>query len=206
GEETRELLLVTAERLFAEQGVESVSNRQVSEAAGQSNNFAVGYHFGTREELLLAIVQRHSASVERHRTDMLARIQDSPDLRDWVSCLVRSLTEHYASLGSPSWNARFIAQVATHPVYRTLVASDAVSSPSMRQTVEGMFRRVPRLPEPVRLERSYMSRLLIVHMCADQERVLQEGSATSRSSWESTATGLVDALVGLWLSPVTARR
>ncbi|MEV0038015.1 TetR family transcriptional regulator, partial [Streptomyces sp. NPDC050804] len=46
GDATRELILVTAERLFAEHGVFAVSNRQVSEAAGQGNNAAVGYHFG----------------------------------------------------------------------------------------------------------------------------------------------------------------
>src|SRR5512133_2009863 len=113
--ETRELILITAERLFAEQGVETVSNRQVSEAAGQSNNFAVGYHFGTKEDLVLAIVRRHSELVERRRQDMLAEVAGSTDLRDWVSCLVRPMTEHLASLGSPSWYARFIAQVMTNP-------------------------------------------------------------------------------------------
>ena len=46
---TRELLLNTAERLFAEHGVAAVSNRQICEAAGQGNNYAIGYHFGSRE-------------------------------------------------------------------------------------------------------------------------------------------------------------
>src|SRR5690242_11894973 len=120
GSETRELLLVTAERLFAEHGVEAVSNRQVSEAAGQSNNFAVGYHFGSKEDLVVAIMRRHSESIERRRTELLAEISGSPDLRDWVSCLVRPTTEHLASLGSPSWYARFVAQVTTHPSFREL--------------------------------------------------------------------------------------
>ena len=35
---TREAILTAAERLFAEHGVYAVSNRQVSEAAGQGNN------------------------------------------------------------------------------------------------------------------------------------------------------------------------
>jgi AcrR family transcriptional regulator len=39
---TRDLILATAERLFAEHGVFAISNRQVSEAAGQGNNAAVG--------------------------------------------------------------------------------------------------------------------------------------------------------------------
>lgn len=38
---TREALLVTAERLFAERGVHVVSTRQISAAAGQGNNAAV---------------------------------------------------------------------------------------------------------------------------------------------------------------------
>jgi AcrR family transcriptional regulator len=204
--ETREQLLVTAERLFAEHGVEAVSNRQVSEAAGQSNNFAVGYHFGTKEDLVVAIVRRHAESVERRRTDMLAEITGSPDLRDWVACLVRPLTEHLDSLGSPTWYARFIAQVTTHPALRELVSNEALSSRSMQQTVEGIFRLLPRMPEEVRQERGYMSRLLMVHMCAERERALHEGTAMPRSTWASTASGLVDALVGVWLAPVSARR
>ncbi|WNG18094.1 TetR family transcriptional regulator [Cystobacter fuscus] len=206
GSETRELILVTAERLFAEHGVEAVSNRQVSEAAGQSNNFAVGYHFGSKNDLVVAIVRRHFESIERRRTELLAEISGSPDLRDWASCLVRPITEHLASLGSPSWYARFIAQVMTHPSFRELVINEAISSPSMQQTIEGTFRLVPRLPAEVQQERGYMSRLMIVHMCAERERALHEGTAPPRSTWESTAAGLVDALVGVWLAPVSARR
>jgi AcrR family transcriptional regulator len=206
GSETRELILVTAERLFAEHGVEAVSNRQVSEAAGQSNNFAVGYHFGSKEDLVVAIVRRHSESIERRRTDMLAKVTGSPDLRDWVSCLVRPITEHLASQGSPTWYARFLAQVTTHPSLRKLVVDEAVSSRSMQRTIEGTLRLVPRLPEEVRQERGDMSRMMIVHMCAERERALHEGTAMPHSTWDSTAAGLVDALVGLWLAPVTARR
>ncbi|WNG39035.1 TetR/AcrR family transcriptional regulator [Archangium violaceum] len=206
GSETRELILVTAERLFAEHGVEAVSNRQVSEAAGQSNNFAVGYHFGSKEELVVAIVRRHSESVERRRTEMLAEIAGSPDLRDWMSCLVRPATEHLASLGIPSWYARFIAQVTTHPALRERVRKESFTSRSMQQAHEGMFRLIPRLPEDVRQERNDMGRMLVVHMCAERERALHEGTAPPHSTWESTTDSLVDALVGLWLAPVTARR
>ncbi|OJH39920.1 TetR/AcrR family transcriptional regulator [Cystobacter ferrugineus] len=206
GSETRELLLVTAERLFAEHGVEAVSNRQVSEAAGQSNNFAVGYHFGSKEDLVVAIVRRHSESIERRRMDMLARVTGSPDLRDWVSCLVRPTTEHLTSLGNPTWYARFIAQVTTHPTYRKLLVNEAYSSRSLKQGLEGMFQLIPRLPEDVKQERNDMGRLMVVHMCAERERALHEGTAPPHSTWEFTAAGLVDALVGLWLAPVTARR
>jgi hypothetical protein len=63
---------------------------------------------------------------------------------------------------------------------------------------------VPGLPEEVRRERGDMSRLLIVHMLAERERALYEGTAPGRATWEATAAGLIDAIVGLWLAPVTS--
>jgi AcrR family transcriptional regulator len=202
GHETREVILAAAERLFAEQGL-AVSNRQVSEAAGQANNFAVGYHFGTKADLALAIVRRHAPSIEQRRLEMLAAIKGSSDLRDWVSCLVRPITEHLAALGSPSWYARFLAQVTTDPALRQVVIADAIASASMQETSEGLTRLMPVLPEDVREERSDMSRQLIVYMCAERERALQAGTATPRPTWEAAAVGLVDALVGLWRAPFT---
>src|SRR4051794_15393710 len=104
---TRELILTAAERLFAERGVLAVSNRQVSEAAGQGNNTAVGYHFGTKADLVRAIARRHSAPIEEIRQRMLAEIEDSTDVRDWISCLIHPVAEHLAATGSPTWFARF---------------------------------------------------------------------------------------------------
>ena len=74
---TQEAILKAAERLYAEHGVFAVSNRQVSEAAGQGNNAAVGYHFGTKTDLVRAIEQKHRASIERLLERMVADIGDS---------------------------------------------------------------------------------------------------------------------------------
>ncbi|TKC99190.1 TetR/AcrR family transcriptional regulator [Polyangium fumosum] len=203
GNETREVILAAAERLFAEHGVAAVSNRQVSEAAGQANNFAVGYHFGTKTDLVLAIVRRHAPSIEQRRAAMIAAIKGSSELRDWVSCLVQPTTEHLAALGSPTWYARFIAQVTTDPTLRQLVIDEAIASASMQEIIQGLDRMMPVLPAEVREERADMGRQLIVHMCAERERALQAGTATPRATWEEAAVGLVDALVGLWQAPFT---
>jgi AcrR family transcriptional regulator len=199
---TRELILAAAERLFAEYGVFAVSNRQVSEAAGQGNNTAVGYHFGTKTDLVRAIARKHSAPIEEIRQRIVAGIGDSTDVRDWVACLVRPVTEHLAAVGSPTWFARFGAQVMTDPSLRPIMIEESLSSPSLVRILDGLNRCLPELPADVRAERSDMARQLIVHMVAERERALAEGTPTPRSSWHDAATGLIDALVGLWLAPV----
>jgi AcrR family transcriptional regulator len=68
---TREAILSAAELLFAERGMNAVSNRQISEAAGQGNNAAACYHFGTRTELLRAIESKHREPIEELRAQMV---------------------------------------------------------------------------------------------------------------------------------------
>jgi AcrR family transcriptional regulator len=199
---TREVILTVAERLFAEHGVFAVSNRQISEAAGQGNNAAVGYHFGTKTDLLRAIVRRHSEPIGTLRDHMLAQVGDSTSVRDWVACLVCPATEHLTELGSPTWYARFGAQLMTDPVLRELML-DETFGPPIRRTLDGLNRCLPELPLPVRIERGDMARNLMVHMLAERERALAEGTHTARPDWPTYATGRIDAIAGLWLAPIT---
>ncbi len=85
---TREALLDASERLFAEYGVHAVTIRQISQAAGQGNTAAVSYHFGTKEDVVRAIAQRHAERMEVLRVRLLASIGGSTDLRDWVACAI----------------------------------------------------------------------------------------------------------------------
>ena len=203
---TQEAILAAAERLYAEHGMFAVSNRQVSEAAGQGNNAAVGYHFGTKADLVRAIEQTHRGPIEQLREQMVAELGRSAEMRDWVGCLVRPLTEHLAALGCdgpPTWYARFAAQAMTDPAYYNIVVKDALSSPSLVQVIDGINRCLPNLPTDVRYERNIMARNLLIHTCADLERSLAAGASMPRPSWPAAATGLIDAIVGLWLAPVT---
>ncbi|OBK18791.1 helix-turn-helix domain-containing protein [Mycobacterium asiaticum] len=201
---TQEAILVAAERLFAEHGVFAVSNRQVSEAAGQGNNAAVGYHFGTKADLVRAIEHKHRGPIEHLREQMVAALPAAAEMRDWVGCLVRPLTDHLEALGNPTWYARFAAQAMTDPAYQNIVVKDALSSSSLVQVIDGISRCLPDLPVDIRFERNIMARNLLMHTCADLERALAEGTPMPRPSWRAAATGLIDAIVGLWLAPVTA--
>jgi AcrR family transcriptional regulator len=201
---TREALLAAAERLFAEHGVYAVTNRQISEAAGQGNNAAVSYHFGRKTDLVRAIVRKHAGQIERSRAHMMAGVAESTDLHDWVSCLVHPVTEHLDALGSPSWYARFLAQVVADPALHEIMIDETLTAaPTLRPFHDGLARCVPGLPADVQLERSAMARHLIVQMSVERERALAGGAVTFRPTWRATADGLVDAIVAIWQAPVT---
>ena len=205
-EGTREVILATAERLFAEHGVYAVSNRQVSEAAGQGNNTAVGYHFGTKADLVRAITRRHTERIELRRDRLVSAVPADAGVRDWVTCLVLPSIEHFAALEQPTWFARFSAQVMTDPALRPIMVEEALGAPSLHQILHGLDACLPQLPSDVRAERHDMARQLLVHMLAERERALAEGTPTPRASWEEAGTGLIDAIVGILMAPVTTVR
>jgi AcrR family transcriptional regulator len=200
---TREAIMAAAERLYAEQGLSTVSNRQISEAAGQGNVTAVGYHFGTRLNLVRAIMARHGREVDALRERHVSGLRDGGDLRDWVRCLVRPVTEHLGTLGVPSWQARFSVQVLTDPVARNLITDEALTRPGLQAVIRGLERCLSPLPPGVRRRRGGMARTLIIQTCSEWERDLADGNALPSYTWSDIADELEDAVVGLFTAPVT---
>jgi TetR/AcrR family transcriptional regulator, regulator of cefoperazone and chloramphenicol sensitivity len=81
---TRARLIRAGERRFARDGVKGARLADIVRDAGQANDSAVGYHFGSREGLLRAIVEKHLAAMEVRRR----RPADDDDLRTVVSAIV----------------------------------------------------------------------------------------------------------------------
>ena len=71
------------ERRFARDGVRGTRLADVVRDAGQGNDSAVGYHFGSREGLLRAIVERHVAAMDQQR-----EVPSGSDLRAVVAAVV----------------------------------------------------------------------------------------------------------------------
>ena len=82
---TRARLIRAGERRFAADGVVGARLKDIVRDAGQANDSAVGYHFGSREGLLEAIVERHIAAMDRQREVPPA----GADLRELVTAIVR---------------------------------------------------------------------------------------------------------------------
>ena len=82
-----------AERLFAEQGIEGPTLREVGAAAGQKNHSAVQYHFGDRQGLLAAVLEPHLDDLDRRRGAMLASLAAGgpPTVDELVDVLILPL-------------------------------------------------------------------------------------------------------------------
>ncbi len=81
---TKRRLLDVAERLFADQGFDSVSLRAITAEAG-ANLAAVNYHFGSKESLIAAVIARQVEPINRRRLELL---EGAVDAREIVAAFV----------------------------------------------------------------------------------------------------------------------
>ena len=88
GEANRVRMILAAERLFASQGIEGVSIREIGAEAKQANSNAVQYHFGTKAGLLHAIFDYRVAQMEPARQKLLVHAEEAGRLQD-----MRTLTD-----------------------------------------------------------------------------------------------------------------
>ena len=96
GRGTREHLLLTAERLLAQRGIDAVSVREILDAAGQRNKNAAQYYFGGRDGLIAALVTTRSEALNQRREALLDELRAAGlqgDLQALCTVLVRPLAE-----------------------------------------------------------------------------------------------------------------
>jgi AcrR family transcriptional regulator len=70
-DDTKAQIKRAAQALFARHGVDAVTVQQIVAAAGQRNNAALHYHFGTKEELIQQLLVEGAAQIDGRRQEML---------------------------------------------------------------------------------------------------------------------------------------
>lgn len=146
--DTKTRLLRMAERLFAEQGFDGVSLRQLTAAAGV-NLAAVNYHFGSKEGLLAAIFESRCLPMNDERLRLLEACAEktgkAPVLEQIVAAFIAPALESTSSLAGGATFTRLRAMLAVehNELARTLIAKyfDTTST----RFVTALARALPEL-------------------------------------------------------------
>jgi AcrR family transcriptional regulator len=167
---TKEQIVLAAERLFAERGYEGVSLREIGAAAGSGNNSAVQYHFGSKEQLVVAIFENRLNYIDDRRAVLIAQLEPR-DIRSWVECYVLPLLEQGEIDGSHYMS--FIAAVE-HQVglFENLPERFQARTQRFHDAVGALMTGVP---EPLRSHRILQVVRLSVHAASARERAKAQG-------------------------------
>jgi AcrR family transcriptional regulator len=191
-------LLLTAERLFAEHGLAGISLRQICVEAGSSNNSAIQYHFGSKDDLLRAIFAYRLGDLMQRRTLLRAR-SNPDDLREQLEAHVLPLIELAESPDSSY--VSFIEQLQRVGAVEVLLhQSDAVKSQD--DFAAGMQRLLAHIPESARSMRIRQVQDLAVHIAAERERAVRRNDAVV--PFALFVSGVVDGLTGFLEAPASA--
>ena len=197
----RNKLMRTAERLYAEHGLASISIRKIGAAAGQRNKSAVQYHFNNRDELIKAILAPHPAALEKRRVAMVDALDTSGGLLpdEQMACLILPTIEHHIDLGTPSWYARFVAQVLIEPGWRDHLTRVHLNTPSIRRLNDLAHPGWRGRDIATAVRGGAMLRQVTVHMCAELEYDLAHGrpdlaAADADAAWRRLGQDVITAL------------
>jgi AcrR family transcriptional regulator len=204
---TREKLLDAAAKLFAERGVNNVSLAEIVRAAGQRNTSAVHYHFGSREAVLQAILERHVPVIRERRMELLAFAETRDGARSAAAALVRPVTE-FAQLG---WRERAYLQIGSELTSYLDRAPPSIQR-LLRETAGHealtlLRDRCPPVPPDIWNERTAIATAFLGRAAADRARLLESRSRSRPDALpdEEFVENLVDMFLGAITSPVSVR-
>lgn len=162
-------IMAAAEWLFAEQGIEAVSLRQIAVAAGNGNNNAVKYYFGSKGGLIDAIFEHRVLQMEDVRRADLEQAREQNKLDDALT-LTQILCLPHLQLRNTEGKhpyAGFISQYLTRYRARGMLhAADILSESGLVLTelLSLIEQRIAYVPNALVNSRIALSNLVFVNM------------------------------------------
>ena len=133
GDQTKEKILDAAEELFGEKTFDTVSLRDITHHAGVTLALA-SYHFGTKDNLFVAVVARRADMLNRMRAERLAELDAAgvTYIAAYIDAFVRPLLTQ-ALTGESGWRSYvgLISKVAMTNRWNELVQANFDATANM---------------------------------------------------------------------------
>jgi AcrR family transcriptional regulator len=197
----REKLILAGERLVAQKGVEGLSLRQVNIEAKQKNTSAALYHFGTRENLLLAIFDYRMEHVDERRHALLEA--NSSSVRALVHAWVLPDIEEISNAEGGSYHAQFLAVVCNRPDFNVNELWQRPHAGSYKRLADRLRELLPELSAQVFSLRFGMAMLQAIYTMAERERTLESKPKRKNLSTEVFVSHLTDVMEAIFTAPVS---
>jgi len=193
-------LILAAERLFAQQGIEAVPLRHINLAANQKNMSAAHYHFGSREGLVEAVLMYRLPGLDARRGTLLDAAGSACDVRFCLDTFIRPLLQELAPRPEGNHFIRFMRQ------YESWCAdydSVRVLTPASVRIYDELERLIGYLPASVReLRIGYLINMVHSVLATAEER-LESGELT-HDDLPLTAVNLIDMAASALTAPLSA--
>ena len=168
-ESTRERILDVAEELFANDGIAATSLRTITHKAGV-NLAAVHYHFGSKEALLGAVIERRARPVNAARTARLDALErdagpEGPDVESLLAAFFLPAVSEWRALGPRAAHlARLLPRIEAQPPESVEALFRDHFGEVCRRVLEALERALPELPKPVVAERLRFTGAVMSHL------------------------------------------
>lgn len=181
-------LILAAERLFAEQGIEAVALRHVNSAANQKNMSAAHYHFGSRDGLVEAVLMYRLPGLDQRRGALIAGEGGARDLDFYLNAFVRPLIQELMPRDEGNHYIRYMQQCERWRGDYELVRSLTPASVAIYDELE---RLISYLPDDVRrLRIGYLINMIHSALAIAEERLSR--AIVSHAEIELIAANLID--------------
>lgn len=206
---TQAVLISTAERLFAERGLEAVSLSEINRDAGQRNKSALHYHFGSRDGLLKALLEKHRLRLDQERMAMLEDYgaADELSLHDAVSIIVRPLARRLGDHEDGGVHyIRIMAQLSAtpgHPLNDWLFNH---LPPAFAAIAPVLYRHIPRAPTLLRMRRTQLMNGTMFHALLLETYSSPDDFPSPeehRTQQELYINDLIDSICGMLSAPLS---
>jgi AcrR family transcriptional regulator len=202
---TRRKLLDAAARAFADDGVFNASLIDITRQAGQRNRAALYYHFGSREGVLCAVIERHADFLARREGELLEIAAQRP--KDDVASVIEAIVRPAAELAESGWRGRSCLQIIAelageNPALFGPDLQAALAKTGGHDVYALLARRMAPVDPATQIERFSLITAFILRSVADRSRSLSRRGRAGRPQLD--AEPFVRNLIAMATGAMTA--